>query len=218
MITRSSRSLTVHPPELGLLVTALFLGGLVADGTLRYALFGLAWLVVVVVCVEILPAVVALMVSGAAVVGLFGVNPEGFLAFIGLTLAGVGALIGAGAVVVGCAGFLRYLWRQLRVPNFVAARRRRALILLTPSSNFPTQIGKRRLPSLNQYIVSLAVRRLPAAMSDDECERWEEEMRGDVEGTFLLFRTIYALSIWLRGAPAMPDGTPDAPQNKPTRG
>ncbi len=217
MIPRSSRSLVVRPPELGLLLTALFLGGLVASGALRYALFSLAWLLVVIVCIEILPAVLALMVSGVAVVGLFGVNPEGFLAFIGLSLAGAATLFGVVGAVVGCAAFLRYLWdRRLRIPSVATNRRRRALIPSAPSPNYPAPVDRRRLLSLNRYIVSLAVRRLPAEMSDEERERWEEEMRGDVEGTFLLLRTFYALSIWLRGAPAMPHGVGDAPQNKPT--
>lgn len=210
-------SLIIHPPELGLLGTALFLGGLVASGTLRYILFGLVWLLVAIVFVEILPAILALMASGAAVVGLFGVNPEGFLAFIGLTLAGVAALVGVAAALVGCAALFEFLSRHRhRTPGF--RRRGRTPAPRAPNPNHPAWVDRRLLSPLSQCLVSLAVRRLPVEMSDRERKRWEEEMRRDVEERFLFFRTIYALSICLRGAPAMPDGTEDAPQKKPSRG
>lgn len=214
------RSLALRPPELGLSVLGLSLGGLVASGVPRYALFGLAWLSVAITFFEILPAILALMASGAAVVGLFGVNLEGFLAFIGLTLAGAAALVGGAAVLAGCVAFLRYLWgHRHRIPRVLTSRRGdRSLAPPTPSPNYSAPVDGRRLPSLSQCIVSMAVRRLPAEMCGDERRRWEEEMRGDVEDTFFLIRTIYALGIWLRGAPGMPGEMEDAPQNKPSRG
>jgi hypothetical protein len=211
------RSLAVYPPELGLSITGLFLGGIVANGALRYALFGLAWFLVIIAFLEILNAIVALMVSGSAVVGFSGVDPEGFLMFIGLTLAGIAALVGVGAILVGGAVLL---WEHRhRTPRPLASHSDgRPSIRPFPRTNHPAQGNGPRLGSLSQHIVSLAVRRLPTGMSDQERERWEEEMRGDVEVRFLLFQIIYALAILLRGAPAMPDGLEDAPQDKPSRG
>lgn len=217
----SSRVFAVlRPPEVCLSVAALLLGGLVAGGAARYALFGLAWLLVVIVCLEVLPAVLALMASGSAVVALFGVDPEGFLAFIGLTLAGAGALIVGLIALVACIDLLLYLWKwQQRILRAAAGSRRgRRTLILRASRSSPALIERQRLPSLSQYIVSLAVRRLPATLSDEERKRWEEELRADVEGTSLPFRTIYALTIWLRSAPAIAAGTEDASPSKPPRG
>lgn len=209
---------TVRPPELGLALTALVQGGVIANGILRYALFGSALLLVVIFFFEVLPAVLALMASGSAAVGLFGVNPEGLLAFVGLGLAGMAALASAGAAVFGCAALLRYLWQNRdRIPRRLSGRGGgRPSIRSALRPNHPAPGDSRYMRSLSQHIVSLAVRRLPAGMCEEERERWEEEMRSDVESMFFLLRTIHALSIWRRGARVMPDGM-DA-QDKPTPG
>lgn len=210
------RVLVVGPPELGLLVLALSMGGLVSGGVVHYALLGLAWLLVAFIFVEILPAILALMTSGAAVVGLFGgIDFESFLAFNGFMLAGCAAGFGVVAGLVLGYELLRAL-SSSRV--FLPRRGPRTLRSVLSRPSRPPRVAGGRLPSLSQYIVSLAVDRLPATLSDEERKRWEEEMRADVGEMFPLVRIIYALAIWLRGAPAMPEGTEDAPQSKPFRG
>lgn len=225
-VTRSSEGLRalrrhdllIGPLELGLVVFGLCMGGLISGGATRYALFSLGWLLVAFVFVEILSAILALMTSGAAVVGLFGgIDFESFLAFNGFMLAGCAAVVGAVGGFVICTELLRYLWRyRFHTARFQRGLRgRRSPVFRQRRS---TAVAARRLPSLSQYIVGLAVDRLPATLSNEERQRWEEEMRADVEETFPLIRIIYALAIWLRGAPAMPEGTEDAPQSKPYRG
>jgi hypothetical protein len=141
----------------------------------------------------------------------------------GLAVAGTAPLIVAFALallaLVACIDVLRALWGwQQRALRAAGSRRgRRALVPRAPSSSL-ARIEARRLPSLSQCIVSLAVRRLPATMSDEERERWEEELRADVENTLFPLRTLYALSIWLRGVPAMRAGADDASPSKPPRG
>lgn len=204
-----------RPPELALLITAIFLGGLLADGALHYVLLCLAWQLSAIVLSSFLPALLALMVAGSAVVGIFGPNPESFLAFAALNLLLTGALIGALITFLGCVEMLRR-FRDLFRPR--AGRRRRSLKL--PSRREASRAAPSRLlrrPSLSQYIVGLAVRRLPAEIGEEGRARWEEEMRRDVEEGLPLLRVFYALGIWLRGAPAMVGHLEEAPKRN-TRG
>jgi hypothetical protein len=196
------RSLTAYSPELGLSILGLAIGGLMGGGAIRYALFGLAWLLALATFFEILPALLALMISAAAVAGLFGiVDFESFLALIALMVFGSLGLTGVAVLLLACASAARYLLHRVPRPR-IGTRGGRIQISGRPRSRVVRDEPTRR-PSLSQYIVTLAVSRISSGISAEECERWEEEMRADVETTFVLLRVFYALTILLRGAPAM---------------
>lgn len=69
-------------------------------------------------------------------------------------------------------------------------------------------------PSLSQWVVDGAVRRLPKSLGDAERERWAEEMKADVASIGGRWKRLRcALRIWRRGAPEMPVGSPDTPRS-----
>ncbi len=73
------------------------------------------------------------------------------------------------------------------------------------------QIGR---PSLSQWFVNGAIRRLPDELSDAERERWAEEMKADVASVQGRIRRLRcAVRIWRKGAPEMPVGSPETPRS-----
>lgn len=206
-----------RPPvaEFWIAIVALLVAGMIAGGALGYILFGSAWIAIVLVFRQVLTAVLAIAVSGTAVLGLFGVDPEAILTFLSLTLAGLALLAGALALAAGVIGALR--GSRVRLPRARANRRAgRAPIRLSRRPAADSQATRVRPKSFSpsQYIVGLAVQRLP----ESKRTRWEDEWRRDVEETFVLSRTFYALGIWLKAAPAMLDGAQEASESKPRRG
>jgi len=69
------------------------------------------------------------------------------------------------------------------------------------------------IPPLSQWLVSVAIHRLPDGMSASDRARWAQEMRADVANEpSRLKRLRMALGIWWKGAPAMPIDSGSAPR------
>jgi len=75
----------------------------------------------------------------------------------------------------------------------------------------------RRRPSASRLLLGFAVRRLPESMSEEEKERWVQEMGADAASIpRRRFRRIrFAFNLWRKGAPQMPVG--EEPAARPAR-
>lgn len=72
---------------------------------------------------------------------------------------------------------------------------------------------RRRLPSLSNGLVGLAIRRLPGSMDPENKKRWADEMLADVGSVpGRLVRLRVAFNIWRKGAPEIPAGQGEAPR------
>lgn len=199
--------------EIATSIVLLFAAALIAEGILRTCLLGVTWIWTVVAFCQALPALLALAGAATAVLGYVGVDPERSLLFLALTLAGFGLLLGVLFVVVFVIGAIREAGVRIPRPKVGWRVQSPSPLSLHSAGGGAKSAKLAGVWPLSQYIVGLALRQMTTA----ERERWEEEMRRDVEDTFVLLRVIYALGIWRNGIPARQDDVDEGPESQPRR-
>jgi hypothetical protein len=192
-------------------IAALVLAGTVVGAPWSYVLYAFAGLLLLALISEELFLILGLGASAMAIDGLVGQGVMTALwgtCVIGLIVPAVLGVLDDALHIVAMRR-ARKRRRRGRDSGGIDHKRRR-------SQRWGSSRELLRSPS--QYLVSVAVRRLPPDMARSECSRWEQEMRADVDSIrWAPIRLLYAIGVCRRGAPAMPHGESSQPDGTPQR-